>query len=193
MASTHGLIGLYAPAPQSGKTTAAMMVMEELDASSTLLPFAYPLKLATAALLEQMGLTDAEATHVVEDAKDEPIEMLGGRTAREFLLKVGNDCGRDFARSDVWVRRHEQLSNMISRDEWVIADDVRFANEAGNIKERGGYLVRLVNPRVHTPPSASEGALENLKFDHEIVNDGTIPQLRLKVRDMLVRLGAPVV
>ena len=81
---------------------------------------------------------------------------------------------------------------------WIISD-TRFPNELKAIKDRNGITIKIVRPdfvenaltgekfpvKVHKKEHESETALDNCKFDYEILNDGTIADLRDKVEAIL--------
>lgn len=87
---------------------------------------------------------------------------------------------------------------------WIITD-MRFPNEMEAVKDKGGIIIRVVRPKIESlvdkirPYSdlihygipmpvehPSETALDDAKFDYEIINDGTIEDLIEKVRVILV-------
>jgi hypothetical protein len=58
------------------------------------------------------------------------------------------------------------------------------------VVERKGITIRVVRPEMHSlqamvPAHASETAIDNAKFDYEIINDGTIEDLVEKVKEIL--------
>ena len=84
---------------------------------------------------------------------------------RTFMVNYGTDLWR-VIENNIWVRkwgeRAEDLTN-------VVADDVRFINEANKVKEVGGILIRLIRPDI-TTGGAHASETEQL----EIVADYTI-------------------
>jgi len=80
---------------------------------------------------------------------------------------------------------------------WIITD-MRFPNEMEAVVERKGITIRVVRPHGYTNPHtgeykemplsyhASETALDDAKFDYEIINDGTMEDLIEKVRQILI-------
>jgi hypothetical protein len=81
---------------------------------------------------------------------------------------------------------------------WIITD-MRFPNEMEAVVERKGITIRVVRSFNHkmgsketgtldlTPLHPSETALDDAKFDYEIINDGTIEDLVEKVREVLIK------
>lgn len=88
---------------------------------------------------------------------------------------------------------------------WIITD-MRFPNEMEAVEERKGIAIRVVRPKIESvvdkmrPYSdlvhygipmpeehPSETALDDAKFDYEIINDGTIEDLVEKVKEILIK------
>jgi len=96
------------------------------------------------------------------------------------------------------IRKEGKIIKDISN--WVITD-VRFPDEANYIKERGGILIKVVRDSeinrwkklddgTHEYPEEhiSETALDNYdKFDYVIDNNGTIEELIIKIKDVLIK------
>ena len=85
----------------------------------------------------------------------------------------------------------EEKSNLVYPS-WCITD-MRFPNEMESIVKREGITIRvhrdLYNGNAHISPISheSETALDDTKFDYEIINDGTLEDLMDKVREILVK------
>ena len=97
------------------------------------------------------------------------------------------------------VTEEDELANPPMYPDWIITD-VRFPNELAAIKERGGVVIR-VNRKdersrfadIDKPEERSkyyhpsETALDNAEFDYTIDNNGTIDDLIIKVREILLK------
>ena len=68
---------------------------------------------------------------------------------------LGTECGRQCIDQNIWVNKWKEkvekvisplVGGMIYLSPVVIADDVRFDNEALAVKELGGMVVELVTP-----------------------------------------------
>ena len=95
-----------------------------------------------------------------------------------------------YAKETTWIK--DQYPN------WIISD-TRFSNELKAVKDKNGITIRITRPdfvenaltgekfpvTVHKKEHESETALDNYKFDYEILNDGTIVDLRDKVEAIL--------
>ena len=187
------VIGLYAGASQSGKTTAALLIQDIIAGrhASRIVSFAEPLKLATAAFLEALGLSDVEATRYVFEDKDVKIPHLG-RTGREFLVKLGTDCGREFVDPLCWVNRWKVHANdCLKARKAVVCDDVRTPDEARAVREFGGVIIEVRRPSRtgirHTDPR-TEGLLPGCT-NYMVVNDGDLRQLRTRLAQTLRDAG----
>lgn len=170
------LIGLYSPAPQSGKTFAATVLAHQ---GFELLSFAEPLKLVAREFLVQLGFSRAEALQLVLVDKHRLIPDIG-ITARQLLQRLGTEFGRQQIADDVWVRCWAARA---SEHEHVVADDVRFLNEAQAIKAAGGQIWMIRRPGVkRNTDHPSEGALDDWDgFDTVIDNDGSLIDFRRKI------------
>lgn len=98
--------------------------------------------------------------------------------------------------------RRGGIKYLVEMPNWIITD-MRFPNEMEAVKERGGITIRVVRDVrefkeyfngkewVKKPmPNdihPSETALDDAKFDYEIINDGTIEDLIEKVKEILIK------
>lgn len=139
-----GLSGLAG----AGKTTAARILEEE--AGYDIVPFAGPLKAMTRAF----GLTAAE---MAGELKESPCDALCGKTPRQFMQWLGTEFGRHMVGPDIWVnawRRNVERAVEVQqmdrtcgyRGRLIVADDVRFDNEAAAIRAMGGRVIRIERP-----------------------------------------------
>lgn len=105
--------------------------------------------------------------------------------ARMFLQHLGVAV-RDHVDPDAWV--NAALRKALPGGRYAITD-VRFPNEAQAIKARGGYVVRVERPGAG-PANAhvSETALDDWDFDAILRNNGTLDDLRSRVRLFLSTL-----
>lgn len=97
---------------------------------------------------------------------------------RRLLQAMGTEAGRKILGENIWV---DTVFRQIAEqgDENVVITDVRFPNEALEVKAQGGFIVRVNRPGV-APVNAhpSEVALDEWGFDYTVPNDGTLDQLR---------------
>ncbi len=178
------LIGLYSPAPQSGKSTVASLIGDEHQ--TILLPMAGPLKHFASSLLEQVG---ADPIFHLYNDKTAPIRQLPGQpTGRHLLQSLGTEWGRGLISPDLWVtlwiRSYERTPRA---GQIVLVDDVRFPCEAQAIHAAGGQMWKITRPGADTSACghSSEGGLEDWDFDAELINDASVEGLALDV-DLLL-------
>lgn len=175
------IIGLYSPAPQSGKSTVA----SELEQRGyVIVPFAETLKLMLIPMLESLGYDRQGANYLVHQAK-QVVVGDAGVSVRHMLQTLGTEWGRSCIHPEIWVRSWKGRAQQYSA---VVADDVRFPNEAAMIKLLGGEMWRIERPGVPREHGhASEGSLDGYDdFDRFITNDGTIDDLISKLREIPV-------
>ena len=96
---------------------------------------------------------------------------------RRLLQVLGTEVGRQILGETVWTDIVMQQIDDSPQQNWVVTD-VRFPNEANEIKSRSGFLIR-VNRLNHSPVNnhKSERAMDNYMFDHVVFNDGTLDDL----------------
>lgn len=136
-------IGFCGPAG-AGKSTAAEHLMRHWRFQRV--RFAGPLK----AMMLALGLDPAQ---VDGDRKEEPSPLLCGRTPRQAMQWLGTEWGRNLIGPEFWisawqaaVERSPPGQPWTEGPKLIVADDVRFANEAKAIRDRGGIVVRIERP-----------------------------------------------
>jgi len=132
-------------------------------------------------------------------------------TPRLLLQLLGTDCGRNIIHPNIWVNalmseykitesyRGVILNKGVFTDadwksnnapNWIITD-MRFPNELKAVKDRDGITIRVnrydITGQGKLNPHSSETALDDAKFDYEIINDGTIEDLIKKVKKVLLK------
>ena len=158
----------------SGKSelgAVARLVLDISRAEVCCIPFALPLKMVA----RQLGWDGKK------DAR-----------GRRFLQRLGTDAVRDYD-PQTWVRKWREAVTQFEEyfgTDYIIADDVRFENEAAEIHRMGGCVVRVVRPEIDkatddTEDHPSEQPLPYECIDHTILNDGNLEQLREKVKILL--------
>jgi len=174
------LIGLYSPAPQSGKTTIATQLITD---GFMQVSFAAPLKALVRELLCQLGHDGTTATRYVHAYKEQQIPGIRC-SARHLMQTLGTEWGRQCVHPDVWVMvASKRIRDLQAAGYSVVVDDVRFPNEASLIRELNGELWHVQRPSATANTDhASEGALNDPElFTRRIMNDGTLQLLRERV------------
>ena len=151
----------------SGKSTAAQNLVARNFAC---VPFAAPLKRMFAAL----GLAPSSRDDPMV-WRETPHDLLCGKTPRQALQTLGTEWGREQIGADVWVRLWAAEASAWPH---VVADDVRFANEAAAIRGAGGLVIRIDRPGAGSASGAGHVS-ETIPFepDAAIDNDGDLASL----------------
>lgn len=172
-------IGLWSPAPGCGKSTVAHF-LGDLQPGYVRIAFADPLRRMLTELLNAAGYRWHEAQRLVSWEKEEPLLQLPGTpTARDLLRKLGTEWGRDLIHPDLWVEVWASKARGMGR---VVADDVRFPNEAHRILSMGGEIWAVTRPGFsHDSGHRSEMGLGDVPIARVITNDGTLSELRRQV------------
>ena len=184
------LLGLTGYA-QSGKDTVAKM-LGELDIEVRRAAFADLLKLSAARSLhvmvdpDEVGIegvrrwADRFKTDHRVQIVDGDGEVLHSITGRAFLQRFGTEGHRDIFGDDFWI----EVTNFDPPDcDLLVFTDVRYENEAGAIRDRGGEIWQIV--RTEESPAdrhRSEQPIDADLIDREITNTGTLDELREQVR-----------
>lgn len=172
------VIGLFSPAPGCGKTTVATEIMRL--GNHAWVPFAGVLKAMLTELLKGAGYERADAHRLIIHEKELPLSLLPGNpTPRHLMRTIGTEWGMQQVHQDLWVEVWKAQALRLPR---VVADDVRFVNEAAAVRELGGELWCIERPGLSDSSGhASEAGLGEEMFDRVIVNDGSVMDLRRKV------------
>jgi hypothetical protein len=151
----HLTIGLTGPIAAGKSALAAALVATLADTLPVeIRPFATPVKQA-ALDLGWNGEKDAKG--------------------RRLLQLLGTDIGRDLIDPDIWLNKW--LDSAIEYPASIIADDVRFPNEAQTIRDLGGTIVQVLRPDAPTliHPHPSEAGLPASLIDITLpIHDGPL-------------------
>jgi hypothetical protein len=208
-----GLIGLNG----SGKSTVANLLQDNYNFKTD--SFAKPVKDIAAVIFNWdrdmlEGLT--EESRKWREEKDEEWSKILNKylTPRMILQMIGTEFGRNMLGEDVWI---ESLKKR-SENKNIVISDVRFINEAENIKKSGGILIRikrgedppylndifninfnnsdeLKNYMLTTYPNVHEAnyMIGLLKPDFVVTNDSTIDELNNKLNLILNNIGYNII
>ena len=162
------LIGLTGLAG-SGKSSVAGILRRRYG--GRVVPFASPLKKMLAALgVPKACLYGAD--------KERPLDLLRGHTARHAMQTLGTEWGRGLIGDDFWLCAWADAVSAVPRDVLVVvADDVRFANEAECIRDNGGLVLRVVRPSGRSTAGGHASETGDFAADAMILNNGTKQQL----------------
>jgi len=173
------LIGLYSPAPRSGKTFAATVLAHK---GYQPLSFAEPIKRMAVEFFMSLGYSKEKSLSLAWVDKGTVLPEINA-SPRFVLQTIGTEWGRSYIADDIWIRC---LCARVKEFSRIIVDDVRFENEAKAIKDMGGEMWCIKRPSAtHDSSHASEGALDNWDgFDHFIDNSGTLEDFRAKIDEL---------
>lgn len=182
----------------SGKDTVADMLGEEFN--FVRMAFADPLKEFILQLFPDK--VDRDMLYGESDKR---------KPARELLQKLGTDVARHFD-PDVWVKHTkrrimhfretgEDVLGLLPKSKPsapIVLTDVRFRNEAEFVwKDHAAFLIRLTRPGNYDNSNIEEAfrlhesetqvlSIPNEWYRYEINNDGTLEELRKKVRNVII-------
>lgn len=173
------IIGLSGYA-QAGKDTVADILVE--DHGYTRLAFADIIKHACYRLDPIVSLDGMRLGHLVDAhgwdiAKQVP-------EVRRLLQAMGSEVGRDLIDPQIWV---ELTMYGVDKERNIVFSDVRFKNEAEEIKWKQGQLWRISRIEKGAPVNLhrSETELDTWDFDEYVSNNGTIEDLRDEIKGLL--------
>lgn len=165
---------------RSGKSTIATILKIEhaFDERS----FAAPIREFTCGLLD-LPLVD------LDDVKEMPIDWLDNAvTPRQIMQRMGTEFGREMIHPEVWVRRAlHNVDAHLQAGRNIVISDVRFANEAKAIREKGGVIVHVRRPAAEAVQDGhvSEKPLPVQFGDFFVHNDCHIDELEERVASVL--------
>lgn len=177
------LIGLYSPAPQSGKSTVASILTEH---GYYVVPFAAPLKRMIRTFLIQLGYGPDVIDELLTSCKETKLEGVNCNT-RHLLQTLGTEWGRTCVHPDVWLQCWRATAmRYLHSSTPIVVDDVRFPNEADLIRSLGGELWHIERPTAELSTShSSEGSLADYSFDRYLLNDSSLGDLVSKTEALL--------
>jgi hypothetical protein len=194
--TTMKVIGISG-AKRSGKNTFASMLSEELNKEGIKTGEDSWAMLLKQSVYESLGFATgldlqsrfyeswADAfkqghTLQITNSLGEVIHSLSGR---EFLQRFGTEGHREVFGQDFWI---EQLWSKYEESDLdaLIITDCRYDNEAESIRERGGIIIKINNPRADNVKDShpSERGISNSLIDINIQNDSTLERLREKAK-----------
>ena len=177
------IIGLWSPAPGCGKSTVAQYLGDRQPGYMRV-GFADPLRRMVTELLNSAGYPWHQAHRLTHWSKEEPLDLLPGRqTARQLLRTLGTEWGRDVIHPELWVE--VWASKVRAMNCPVVADDVRFPNEALRIQSMGGQIWSVIRPGYEDSSGhRSEAGLGGVPVARVVMNDGTLAELAARVAEV---------
>lgn len=164
----------------AGKTTVADILCA--DGRGVSIPLADPLYKGLSAMF---GISEAELSD--RGKKEQTVDWIG-QSPRRLLQTLGTEWGRQVVGQDIWVkiclrRAAVSLGAGFAR---VVIPDVRFNNEATEIRRAGGIVVSVERPIGCVSGDAmrhpSEGGVSAVLVSRIIVNRGSLDDLAMDVK-----------
>ena len=184
------VVGLYSPAPQSGKTAVAYELQQH---GYILCSFASPLKRMLGVFLNSAGYGHEHIEKMLFEKKEERISEFGV-SPRHLMQTLGTEWGRDCISPNVWVDIwKESVQKWLDGGLKVVVDDMRFPNEWDAVKSFGGECWYVTRPRAehYDKDHISEGALDHHGFDRRLINEGDLPSLYVQIANEMDRQPSP--
>ena len=167
---------------RTGKDSAAQILLD-LGLAQYRYGFADPIR----AML-RAGLGIDFAAPDFEQKKERHVAHLN-TSPRRLMQTLGTEWGRELVHRDIWVREAQQA--LMERGPGMVIADLRFENEADWVRAIDGLVVHVwrdIAP--HVGAHASERGIEIRSGDAVIANNGTLAELRDRVRALFQREAA---
>lgn len=173
------IIGLSGYA-QVGKDTVARILVEDYGYSR--IAFADIIRVACYRLNPIVTMDGMRLAHIVDLEGWEIAKTLP--EIRRLLQVMGSEVGRELIDPQIWV---ELTLHNTDKNDKVVISDVRFKNEAEEIKWRHGQVWRITRIDKDKPVNLhrSETDMDNWNFDHYIANNGSVDDLKEEVARVL--------
>lgn len=105
---------------------------------------------------------------------------------RALLQRFGTEAGRDILGENVWV---DAAMRCVDGHDRVVFTDCRFLNEALAVQAAGGAVVRIARAGVGPANDhISEVGLDDFAFDHVLVNDRGVSDLRREASNLVLAM-----
>jgi hypothetical protein len=173
------IIGLSGYA-QVGKDTVAQILVEEYG--FTRIGFADIIKKAAYILDPLITMDGMRLAHAVDKYGWEGSKQVP--EVRRILQVLGSEIGRDLIDPQIWV---ELTMHSVHVDDKIVISDVRFRNEAEEIKWKQGQVWRISRIDKGAPVNIhrSETDMDSWDFDQYISNNGTVEELNALIKEIL--------
>lgn len=173
------IIGLSGYA-QVGKDTVAQILVE--DYGFTRIAFADIIRTAVYLLDPIVNLEGMRLQHLVDKYGWDTAKQVP--EVRRLMQVMGSEIGRDLIDEQIWI---ELTMLNIKPETNIVISDVRFKNEAEEIKFQGGDVWRITRIERDAPINLhrSETELDTWNFDEYISNNGTLGDLYKAIAEIM--------
>jgi len=104
---------------------------------------------------------------------------------RLIMQGYGTDFRRKLHGEQYWILKWlERVNKLAPVPAYLLCTDVRFINEAAVVRRLGGTLIRVERPGVFSDGHASETEQRELHADFTVHNDGTVEDLKAKLKNL---------
>lgn len=98
------------------------------------------------------------------------------RDSVEYMISLGQSL-RDRIDEDVWIVAAMPGGYNFERDGHIVISDIRQPNEVGFLYQWGGEIWHIERPELGGEKRGMDDLLSDIRFDANIVNDGTLEDL----------------
>jgi hypothetical protein len=206
-----GIIGLNG----SGKNTIANILQNEFNEYNFVIDsFAKPVKDIASIIFNwnrEMLEGDTKESREWREQKDEKWSNILNKEIipRKMLQLIGTEFGRELLGNNIWIESLKERS----KNKNILISDIRFPNEAEEIKKIGGILVRvnrgekpkylkdIENQNINSINELREYmrinyseiheanyCLSLIKEDYMIENNDTIDSLKYKIKEIINKI-----
>jgi hypothetical protein len=178
------IIGIWAPAPQSGKSTIAKHLVQTEGFANV--PFAGTLKRMLGVLLSDLGYDPDEISKLMHSDKSAPLRPDLPVTLRYACQSLGTEWGRHLIHDGLWLKTWAARVAMMRKMpglRGIVVDDVRFQNEVDAIRVEGGEVWAVIRPGTTSMSHVSEALnIKDVRPTRTFINDQGIENLLLQLQ-----------
>ncbi len=103
---------------------------------------------------------------------------------RELLQRLGTEAGRKSMGNDIWINTLFSTPHKAR----LVIPDLRFYNEAEEVRRRGGVVIRIIRDGVGPVNNHSSEQID-FEYDITIYNNGTPREAYIKITEQLHEFG----
>jgi len=165
----------------SGKSTAAKILVDEFGYTDV--KFADPLKNMLRAMYHTCGVdSDIIERKIEGDLKEVPCMWLLDKTPRYAMQTLGTEW-RDMIGTDLWTGMFvDRIKSLRVRGHNIVCSDFRFPHEQAILEDLGATMIKIIRPGIQEDIEVSghisETAVDEMSFDHEVINNGSVEDLK---------------
>lgn len=146
----------------------------------------HPIAIGVKDMIRVLGPTNE---HLYGSLKEQPTDFLCGKTPRYAMQTLASEWGRSLISPTIWV---EYWARTVPDVDAVVIDDLRTVEGSKWMQARGAVLVGIERPGIEDGSEArqheTETQFSQIKYDHRIVNDGSIEDFKAKLDALVMEL-----